>query len=98
MLCAHFSMCSVQFVARYSLRLSRALRARWARFAGPKGGPNCTMYNSGGGGPPGASFTGGLGVLALEDPGYPLAGPLRGGGPLLLFRLEAVAPSLGEEG
>ena len=35
MLCAHFSLCSVQFVARYSLRSSRALRARWARFAGP---------------------------------------------------------------
>ena len=35
MLCAHFSLCSVQFVARYSLRSSQALRARWARFAGP---------------------------------------------------------------
>ena len=49
MLCAHFSLCSVQFVARYSLRSWRALRARRARFAGPEGVPNlqCKLRQGG---------------------------------------------------
>ena len=48
--CGHFSLCSVQFVARYSLRSLRALRARLARFAGPPGEVQivpCTILEGG---------------------------------------------------